>query len=48
MFYERMLLGLGNGDWTWRLLFIPATYLVSLGIVMGIRKIPGGKYIVGG
>ncbi len=48
MYYEKLLLGLGDGSWAWRLLFIPVTYAVSLGIVMLIRKIPGGKYLVGG
>ncbi len=48
MMYERHLLGLGNNDWTWRTVFIPVTYLVSLGIVMLIRKIPGGKALTGG
>ena len=48
MMFEKRLLGIGNNDWIWRILFIPVTYLVSLGIVALIRKIPGGKWLVGG
>lgn len=48
MHYEQQILGLGNGSWAWRLVFIPVTYAVTLGVVWVIRKIPGGKWIVGG
>ena len=48
MHYEQQILGLGNGDWAWRLAFIPVTYVVTLGVVWLIRKIPGGKMITGG
>ena len=48
MYYEMEILGLDNGDWTWRILLIPVTYLISLGVIMLIRKIPGGKMITGG
>ena len=48
MEYESQWLGIGNRQWTWRILCIPLTYLVCLGIVALIRKIPWIKYTVGG
>ncbi len=48
MYFEMEFLNLGNGHLIWRTLCIPLTYLISLGIVMIIRKIPVIKNVVGG
>lgn len=48
MYVEMMLLGINDFYWTWRILCIPLTYLVSLAIVWLIRKIPYLKITVGG
>lgn len=48
MQYESEWLGIGNNDLIWRTLCVPLTYLVCLGIVSLIRRIPGVRIIVGG
>ena len=47
MKYESLLLGIGNRNWTWRILCIPLTYIVSLAIVFCLRKIPVIKRLMG-
>ena len=48
MLLEKSWLGLENNMWTWRILCVPLTYVISLGIVALIRKIPGGRFLTGG
>lgn len=46
MYYERIGIGISTKSHIWRIGFIPITYLVSLGIVMVLKKIPKiGKFI---
>ena len=48
MEYESQWLGLGNNRWSWRTLCVPLTYLVCLGIIKLIRRIPGLRILAGG
>lgn len=45
---EMSVTGFTNGDWVWRVFFIPVTYFISLSIVYCIRKIPIARFTVGG
>ena len=47
MHYESLLLGIGNREWTWRILCIPLTYFICLGIVTLMKRIPLGSDHIG-
>ena len=48
MQYESAWLGIGNRNLVWRTVCVPLTYLVCLGIISLIRRIPGLKITAGG
>lgn len=47
MYYERNIFELSTESHIWRIAFIPVTYLVSLGIIFILKKIPVIKNIAG-
>lgn len=40
MYYESSLLGISTKSHWWRIVCIPLTYIISLGIVLILKKIP--------
>lgn len=47
MKYESAALGIGKGDWAWRILCIPLTYFVCLLLTAGIKRIPVLRRLMG-
>lgn len=48
MYYEQTIFHVSKEGHIWRILFVPCTYCISLGIIFLLKKIPLlGKYICG-